>query len=72
MTWGKLFYDKYFNPTIELMLIAGFLVFDVCLADFVFYISNRIPVPNEAFRNTEAKEADNTNDKYVDAVENHF
>ena len=35
-------------------------------------ISKRIPVPNEAFRNTEAKEADNTNDKYVDAVENHF
>lgn len=44
MTWGKLFYDKYFNPTIELMLIAGFLVFDVCLADFVFYISNRFLV----------------------------
>ena len=35
-------------------------------------ISKRIPVPNEASRNTEAKSDGNTNDKDVDAVENHF
>ena len=35
-------------------------------------ISKRIPAPNEAFRNTEAKADDNAYDKNVDAVKNHF